>query len=336
MGQPVFSIIGCQHGHIASVIENMLGMGYRCAGIYEEAGEDRRLANALSGRFGVPLLDAVDEALAQDVSVVGCSAVNSRKIDVVELCEARGKPVMLDKPAVTNRAGLERLRGIVGRGRIEVGMLLTQRFHAGVHTLKALIDQGALGRVVSLDMRKPHRLNAGDRPAWFFDHERSGGIIQDLLVHDLDLLRWLTGSEIADLQGYMAKRILPEHPSFYDAAALNVRLADGTFAQLYADWHTPARSWTWGDGRIFAVGTEGTAELRLQGDPGGTREPVLHMSNGMEALHAVPLIRPPVGIYADFANRLRGGASVLSGADVLLASEAAVAADEKAERIVST
>ncbi|MFC3802916.1 Gfo/Idh/MocA family protein [Cohnella sp. GCM10012308] len=336
MMSPVFSIIGCQHGHIASFIENMLGMGYRCAGIFEEAGEDRRLANALSGRLGVPLLGAIGDALAEDVSVVGCAAVNSRKIDIAELCEARGKHVMLDKPAVTGRAGLERLRGIVGRGRIEVGMMLTQRFHAGVHTLKALIDEGALGRLVSLDMRKPHRLNAGERPDWFFDYARSGGIIQDLLVHDVDLLRWLTGSEIADVQGYMAKRILPEHAGFYDAATLIARLADGTFAQLYADWHTPARSWTWGDGRIFAVGTKGTAELRLQGDPWGAREPMLLASSDREALHLVPLRQPPVGLYADFVNRLRGGASVLSGEDVLLASMAAVDADERAERILRT
>ncbi|MDI4648262.1 Gfo/Idh/MocA family protein [Cohnella hashimotonis] len=329
----VFSIIGCQHGHIASFIEKMLGMGYRCAGIFEEDGEDRGLAISLSDRFGVPLLGAIDDALAEDVSVVGCAAVNNRKIDVAELCEARGKHIMLDKPAVTNRAGLEQLRGIVGRGRTEVGMMLTQRFHAGVFTLKALIGEGALGRLVSLDMRKPHRLNAGDRPDWFFDHARSGGIIQDLLVHDLDLLRWLTGSEIADMQGYMAKRILPEHPGFYDAAALNARLADGTLAQLYADWHTPARSWTWGDGRIFAVGTAGSAELRLQGDSRSAREPMLLLSSDVEALHPVPLRRPPISLYGDFMNRLRGGAPVLSGEDVLLASAAAVDADERAARI---
>ncbi|WP_217593295.1 Gfo/Idh/MocA family protein [Cohnella sp. GbtcB17] len=334
MEPSVFAVIGCQHGHIGSFIENMLGMGYRCAGIFEEDGEDPGLAMSLSERFGIPLLGMIDEALAEEVSVVGCAAVNSRKIDIAELCEAGGKHVMLDKPAVTGRAGLERLRGIVSRGRIELGMLLTQRFSVGVHTLKALIDEGALGRLVSLDMRKPHRLNAAARPEWFFDYERSGGIIQDLLVHDLDLLRWLTGSEIADVQGYMAKTILPEHPGFYDAAALNARLADGTIAQLYADWHTPAGSWTWGDGRIFAVGTEGTAELRSQGDPWGSREPMLLMSSGMEALHLVPLRQPPVHLYADFANRLRGEASVLSGEDVLLASEAAVDADERAERIV--
>ncbi|MDG0810114.1 Gfo/Idh/MocA family protein [Cohnella rhizosphaerae] len=333
MESRVFSVIGCQHGHIGSFIENMLGMGYRCAGIFEESGEDPQLAKTLSGRLDVPLLGALEDALAQDVSIVGCAAVNSRKIDIAELCEARGKHIMVDKPAVTDRAGLERLRGIVGRGRIEVGMLLVQRFNAGVLTLKALIDEGALGRLVSLDMRKPHRLNAGDRPGWFFDHSRSGGIIQDLLVHDLDLLRWLTGSEIVDMQGYMAKTILPGHPDFYDAAALNVRLADGTFAQLYADWHTPARCWTWGDGRIFAAGTAGSAELRLQGDPGGDKEPMLLISTDRETDHLVPLRRSPVSACADFANRLRGGASVLSGEDVLLASEAAVEADERAARI---
>ncbi|MHA6484680.1 Gfo/Idh/MocA family protein [Paenibacillus sp. strain BS8-2] len=329
--KPAFSIIGCQHGHIGTFLHAMLDLGYDCAGIYEEPGESRKLAESLAAKHGVPLLGRMEDALADEVEIVGCSAVNSRKIDVVEACESTGKAIMLDKPAVTNRDGLQRLRKVVERGVIETGMLLTQRYSPAVFTLRHYIREGALGRLVSIAMRKPHRLGAANRPDWFFDRERSGGIIQDLLIHDLDLLRWLTGNEISGSQGYMSKSMLPEHPTFYDAAQLLVSMDDGLAAQLYADWHTPDRSWTWGDCRIFVTGTEGTAELRLQGDPLITRKAIFLLTTRSLELHPVPLLQPPVDIVEDFVNRTKGKRSALTGWDVLSASSAAVQADERAE-----
>lgn len=334
MGTAAFSIIGCQHGHIRMFIQAMLDTGYRCAGIYEEVGEDRRLAENLSIKYGIPLLERIEEALVPEVAIVGCAAVNSRKIDIVESCERTGKHILLDKPAVTNRDGLERLRMVIERGEIQTGMLLTQRFNPAVFTLKRHIEEGALGRLVSIAMRKPHRLGVAERPRWFFDRTLSGGIIQDLLIHDLDLLRWLTGSEISRSQGCMSKRILPEYATFYDAAQLQVTMDDGLVAQLYADWHTPDRSWTWGDCRIFVVGTEGTAELRLHGDPLISREPAFLLTTGSKELHQVPLLQPPVGIVKDFINLMEGKPSTLVGADVLSASSAAVYADERAEVMI--
>lgn len=333
MDVAAFSIIGCQHGHIRMFIQAMTDLGYRCAGIYEEPGEDQALAENLANAFGVPLLERMDDALTPEVGFVGCAAVNSRKIDVVEACERTGKHVMLDKPAVTNRDGLERLRQATERGNIEIGMLLTQRFHPAVFTLKHLIDEGVLGRLVSISMRKPHRLGAAGRPRWFFDRALSGGIILDLLVHDFDLVRWLTGDEIAASQGFMSKRILPEHASFFDAAQLQVVMNGGLVAELYADWHTPEKSWTWGDGRIFVVGTEGAVELRLQGDPLISREPAVLLTTRTKDLHRIPLLRPPVGIVKDFIGRTEGMPAILTGADVLGASRAAVDADERAELI---
>jgi predicted dehydrogenase len=67
-----------------------------------------------------------------------------------------------------------------------------------------------------------------------------------LFIHDFDLLRWLSGQEIVESDGFMAKNILPEYPDFYDTANLSVMLDGNILAQLYADWHNPEKSWTWG------------------------------------------------------------------------------------------
>ncbi|WP_245855764.1 Gfo/Idh/MocA family protein [Paenibacillus rigui] len=324
-----FAIIGCQHAHIGIFISEMLQLGYTCAGLYED--ENDQLAGSLSRQYGIPLVQDKESLLSDTVEVVGCASINDRKIDVIELCESRGKHVMLDKPAVTGREGLDRLKGVIDRGRIQIGMLLTERFHPAIYTLKRNIGLGVLGEIVTIGMRKPHRLNAASRPAWFFSKHQSGGILVDLLVHDFDLLRWLTGKELVSVQGYVSKTVMPEHPTFYNTASVQVEIEDCIVAQLYADWHMPEQSWTWGDGRIYVTGTEGIAELRLQGDPLVGEEPSLLIQlTNREPVVRVPLLEPPYSISHDFVRRIEGLDCIVSHEDIVKTSEATIWADESA------
>ncbi|MGG3283245.1 Gfo/Idh/MocA family protein [Paenibacillus solani] len=324
-----FGIIGCQHAHIGIFIEEMQALGYECAGVYEP--ENKRLARSLADRYDLELIKD-RECLLNDeqVAVIGCAAINNEKMDVIELCEQHSKPIMIDKPAVTDRAGLLRLRGVMERGRIEVGMMLTERFRPSLHTVQQLIESGELGDIVHIAMRKPHRLNPDTRPAWHFDRVQSGGILNDLLVHDFDLLRWLTRREVKSVSSYMAKHILPEYPTFYDTAGVQVIMNGGITAQLYADWHTPAGSWTWGDGRIFITGTLGIAEIRLEGDPLLSSDEVLLVINEQE-LRSMPLASPPFSLAQDFLSRIEGEDCMISFDDIYKASEATVKADEGAQ-----
>ncbi|MFB4329997.1 Gfo/Idh/MocA family protein [Paenibacillus sp. CR_12] len=327
-----FGIIGCQHAHIGMFIEEMLALGYECAGVYEP--DNQTLARTLADRYGLELTGDRESMLADEsVGIIGCAAINDEKMDVMELCELHGKPVMIDKPAVTDRAGLIRLRGLLDRGRIEVGMMLTERFRPSLHTVHRMIRAGELGDIIHISMRKPHRLNPETRPAWHFDRGQSGGIINDLFVHDFDLLRWLTGREVETSSGYLAKHILPEYPTFYDAAGVQVFMAGGITAQLYADWHTPAGSWTWGDGRIFITGTRGIAEIRLEGDPLLSSDEVALVITDQE-LRSLPLTAPAFSLSQDFLNRVAGEAGLITHDDIYKASEATVMADEGARILI--
>ena len=327
-----FGVIGCEHAHIEIFIQEMLALGHECVGIYEP--NHTQLAKSFAEKYSAPLVDDQDKLLSE-VEIVGSSAINNEKINIIEQCEKFGKHIMLDKPAATNRRDFERLQALISRGRIEVGMLLTERFHPANYTLKQQIDRGLLGELVSIGTRKPHRLNPSVRPQWFFSKEQCGGIIIDLLIHDYDLLRWFTGKEIVKSEGYMAKRILPEYPGFYDTASVQVLMEGNLIAQLYADWYTPVKSWTWGDGRIFVTGTEGFAELRLTGDPFVKNEELVLCTTNSEAPTQVVLEHPSESITGDFLRRIESKPSLLTSKDILLATEAAIQADEQV-RIIKT
>lgn len=271
--------------------------------------------------------------LGDSVDIVGCAEINNEKIDVIEICERHGKHVMIDKPAVASREGYERLKAVTDRGRVQVGMLLTERFRSSTFTLKNIIERGELGDIVNIAMRKPHRLSPQKRPAWHFSKEQSGGIVIDLFIHDFDLLRWLTAGEVIETQGYMAKNILPEHPNFFDTANLQVLLEGNILAQLYADWYNPEKSWTWGDCRIYVTGTKGVVELRLEGDPFVAKEELLLKVTHNEELQKVELESVPFTITEDFIRRIEGGKSTVSHEDILLSTKHAVEADEQVKVI---
>jgi predicted dehydrogenase len=323
-----FSIIGCQHAHIGIFIKEMLKLGHTCAGIYEK--ENIALSKAMSEQFNVPLVDDREILLSDEVDFVGSAAINNEKIDIVELCEKYGKHVMLDKPAVTHRDGLNRLKAVAERGTIQFGLLLTERFRPSLYTLKNIIAKGEIGKVINIAMRKPHRLSPHKRPSWHFSKEQCGGIIVDLFIHDVDLLRWLTNSEIASVQGMMSKNILPEHPEFYDVATLQLSMDQGTCAQLYADWHNPESSWTWGDCRIFVTGTEGVVELRIEGDPLISKDELVLKVTHQHELTNVVVEAAPVSITEDFINRIEGKDAWIQHKDIIAAIEATIDADETA------
>ncbi len=326
-----FSIIGCQHMHISIFIEEMIELGYTCAGIYES--ENKELLHAIAEKYQLKIVDEVELLLGQEVSIVGCAAINNEKIDIIELCEKHGKHVMVDKPLVTNKADFIRVENVMNRGNIQVGMLLTERFRPALHTVKEKIDQGDIGEIVSIEIRKPHRLKADERPSWHFSKKQCGGIVVDLFIHDFDLLHWLTDQNVMNIVGYASKNILSEYPEFYDVASLQVLTDKGVVGTLYADWHTPNRSWTWGDCRIFIVGTKGTFELRLSGDPLIHEDELVIRITHDEKVSQVKLNEVPTSISEDFLNRIDGKDSLIRGKDILRATKETLRADDEIQFI---
>jgi len=322
-----FSIIGCQHPHIEIFIQEMLDMGHKCKGIYEK--ENIELTKIIADKFNIDIKNDLDSLLSQEVNVVGSAAINNRKVDIIEMCEKYGKDIMVDKPLVTNKEDFERVKEVIDRNKIQVGMLLTERFRPSLYTLKQKVIKGELGKIVSIEMRKPHLLKPFERPKWHFSKEECGGIIIDLFVHDFDLLHWITSQEIGTINGYVSKNILPEYPEFYDTANLQVLLNKGIIASLYADWHTPEKSWTWGDGRIFVVGTKGTAEIRAEGDPFVSSNEIMIQITHDKKAQIIELQTPPITITKDFLNRIDGKRAIISHEDILNTTNATLVSDDK-------
>ena len=215
----------------------------------------------------------------------------------------RGKDVMSDKPGVTTMAQLDAVRRAVAEtGRIWsicVGRVASPAIQAALQVVRS----GELGRLVQVVSLAPHRLNRALRPGWFFDKPAYGGIINDIGVHAIDTFLAFADAPDAEIASATIGAFGTDPPGFEDFAELILQ-TPAVRGYCRMDWFTPDGLPTWGDGRLFLVGSEGSLELRknldIEGRPGTDHMFVANRS-GTRYVDCSGL---PVTYYRDFLTSL--------------------------------
>ena len=137
-----------------------------------------------------------------------------------------------------------------------------------------LVQAGAIGKVIQTINIAPHQIvqGAGDagggtgRPDWFWEPEKYGGILTDIGSHQVDQFLFYTGSTKAEVVASQVANVRhPDKPKFQDFGDMMLRGNTG-FGYVRLDWFTPKGLGTWGDGRLFILGTDGYMELRKYAD----------------------------------------------------------------------
>ena len=181
-----------------------------------------------------------------------------------------GKDFMVDKPGVTSFEQLAAVRTVQAETKRIFSICYSEHFETR-STVKAgeLVQAGSIGRVIHTTGLGPHRLNKATRPDWFFLREKYGGILTDIASHQCEQFLFLTGADDAKvIAATVANRANPENSQMQDFGEMLLQANNAT-GYIRVDWFTPDGLPTWGDGRLFIVGTEGSIEVRKFVDIGG-------------------------------------------------------------------
>ena len=273
-GEFAFAAVGLEHGHIYGMCSGLTGAGAELRWVYDR--DPAKLA-AFQARFPqVKAARGLDEILADPgVRLVAGAAVPCERcalgLDVLDA----GLDYFTDKAPLTSLDQLAQARAKVAQTGRKYAVYYGERVHVESAVFAGdLVAKGAIGRVVQVVNLAPHRLTAASRPDWFWDKGKTGGIICDIGSHQIEqFLYYADAGEATVSHARVANLNTPEHPTFEDFGEA-VLLADSGAAQyMRVDWFTPNGLRTWGDGRLFIVGTEGTIEVRKYVDiargPGG-------------------------------------------------------------------
>ncbi|TVQ39727.1 MAG: oxidoreductase [Spirochaetaceae bacterium] len=160
-------------------------------------------------------------------AVVVVTPTNSH-CEIVVTAAAAGKHVLCEKPMALNVDECSQMIDAADRAGVKLQIGFMRRFDAGFRAAKQAIDNGEIGEVV-LVKSLTHGPSVPQR--WMYDIAASNGPLAEVNSHDIDTLRWFTGSEVREVYAlagnYRCPEARDEFPDFYDNVVLSTRLENG-------------------------------------------------------------------------------------------------------------
>ncbi len=220
-----FAFVGFRHGHIMSLHRAV--RSHPSASIVACCEEDSATAEQLRGGNDVTVthtsLSQLLEDVACDVVAVGDYYGARGRLAMAAL--RAGRHVLADKPICTSLEELDTIATLANQNKLLVGCMLDLRASGSLRTMRRLIHEGQIGQVHTVSFSGQHPLLMGTRPGWYFEQDKHGGTINDIAIHAIDAVPWLTGRQLVRVR---AARVwnarVRQHPHFQDAAQLMLEL----------------------------------------------------------------------------------------------------------------
>ncbi|WP_066189763.1 MULTISPECIES: Gfo/Idh/MocA family protein [Gracilibacillus] len=273
-GEFVFAAAALDHGHIYGQCNGLVEAGATLKWVYDpdQAKVDAFLKTFPQAQQATSLEDILQD---EEVKLVAAAAIPSDRSALGNRVMKAGKDYFTDKTPFTTLEQLEETKKVVEETGQKYMVYYSERLHVESAVFAGqLIQEGAIGRVLQVTGFGPHRLNAPSRPDWFFEKERYGGILADIGSHQIEQFLYYTGNTNAEVvHSKIANYDNPTYPELDDYGDATLVGGNGATQYFRVDWFTPDGLSTWGDGRTFITGTEGTIEIRkyvdLATDKGG-------------------------------------------------------------------
>lgn len=235
-----------------------------------DLNQDR--ARALAQQHGAVAYASYEEMLADPrIDAVSVCSANTAHADMTVAALRAGKHVLCEKPMATTLADCE----LMVQAARETGKTLmidqNQRLAAAHRKAKALIAEGAIGRVITFHTAFRHggpetwSVDPG-AGTWFFDKNRAVlGVMADLGIHKTDLIQYLTGQRVVEVTA----RLCTLDKTFSDGTPITVEdnavclytLSGGAMGTMSASWSNYCGE----DNSTVLYGTKGV--LRIYDDP---------------------------------------------------------------------
>jgi len=233
-----FAVINVNHSHIYAMMEAVLRGGGALVLFYAPEPD---LAAEFGKRYPQAKLARSEKEILEDGSIqlVLSSGIPDQRAPLGIRVMQHGKDYMADKPGITTLEQLAEVRRVQAQTRRIFSIMYSERFENRA-TVKAgeLVKTGAIGRVIQTVGLGPHRMNISQRPAWFFDKKRYGGILCDIASHQVDQFLFFTGSKQAEVAFSQIGNVHhPQYPEFEDFGDLGLR-GDGGTGYIRVDWFT--------------------------------------------------------------------------------------------------
>jgi len=211
-------VMGSNHARVLSEMP-----GVQLVGI---ADPERKQRDLVTRAVGCPAFSDMDALLRSGIDAVTIAAPTHLHHDLALECIGRGVNLMVEKPIASNVAEGRAIVAAARRAGVTLMIGHVERFNPAVESIKRWIkDQDILSIAITRVGPFPPRMS-------------NVGVVIDLAVHDIDLIRWFTESEIVEIQPQLSSAVAERE----DIALLQFRTASGVLAHINTNWLTPFKA----------------------------------------------------------------------------------------------
>lgn len=180
-----------------------------------------------------PSLEALVSELNPDVIDV-CLPTHLHCEYVLKAAEL-GKHVICEKPIARSLSDATAMIEACERAGVQLHIGLTLRFSPEAKRARALVHSGAIGQIGTVRTFRGGSFPLGWED-WYASFRRSGSLIADLIIHDVDYLRWCFG----EVKRVFAKSLLHREANRMDHVMAILRFENGVIAHVEGSWAYPS------------------------------------------------------------------------------------------------
>jgi predicted dehydrogenase len=213
-------VMGCNHARVLSDLPGIALIGV----VDPNVGQTEFVGRTL----GCDTFSDVHKLLDRGVDAVTVATPTHLHRDIALACIARGVHVLVEKPIASSVEQGYELINAARRAGLTLMVGHVERFNPAAQAIKdAIRSEDILSIAITRVGPFPPRMS-------------NVGIVIDLAVHDIDLIRWFTGSEIVEVQPQLSNARSERE----DIALLQFRTASGVLAHINTNWLTPFKART--------------------------------------------------------------------------------------------
>ena len=234
---------------------------------------DRARAEAMARDLGTAAAETPAALIERGVDALVIATTTAEHAGLLQLAAAAGVPAFCEKPVALDPATIDGVITEVAAAGILVQVGYQRRFDAGYQAARAAVAQGGVGTILAVRAATHDPFPPAEEYI-----AASGGIFRDLLIHDFDAIRFVTGQEIVEVyaDGAVRETAWFERYGDVDAAAVVLRLGDGTLGIVSGSRRNPlgydVRLEVLGTADSITVGTDARSPLRSV-EPGAEGPP---------------------------------------------------------------
>lgn len=211
--------MGKNHARVLSEISNLVGV----------ADPDKKAGKSVSKKTGAQYFDNYKDLVKEDVDAVCVAAPTDMHFDISKDIISKGIHVLVEKPMCLTLKDSEKLVQLAKDAGLTLAVGHIERHNPVVAFTKKALEAGAYGDAIALSAR---------RVSSFPERIKDVGVIMDLGIHDVDVMRYLLGSEVESVFTQGRRR---KHEVFEDHANILLDFDNGTTGFVEINWLTPMK-----------------------------------------------------------------------------------------------